>query len=98
MFRVLTEHAGFVKGKSCPCIFWHKEKDVRVVVHGDDFTVLGYAKDLDWFRKTIVERVEVKFRGRIGPAKHDDKSIRLLNRVICWADSGIRYEAAQRHS
>jgi hypothetical protein len=78
----MTENAEFEKGKSSPCIFWHKERNVRVVVHGDDFTVLGNEKELDWFRGVISKRFEVKFRGRIGPAKEDDKSIRLLNRVI----------------
>ena len=32
---------GFLRGKASPCCFWHKEKGVRCVVHGDDFAVLG---------------------------------------------------------
>ena len=57
---------GFETGKATPCIFTLASKDLRVVVHGDDFTVLGYAKDLDWFRQEISDRSTVKFRGRIG--------------------------------
>ena len=32
---------GFERGKATPCIFTLSSKDLRVVVHGDDFTVLG---------------------------------------------------------
>ena len=74
------------------------ERSLRVVVHGDDFTVLGQEADLDWFRRKISEKYEVKFRGRIGPGNNDDKSIRILNRVVTWTEEGIEYEADQRHA
>jgi len=32
------EGVGFRRGQSTPCIFWHKEKGIRAVIHGDDFT------------------------------------------------------------
>ncbi len=31
---------GFQMGKSSPCVFWNEEHNLRVVVHGDDFTIL----------------------------------------------------------
>ena len=68
------------------------------MVHGDDFTNLGYEENLDWFRRQISDKYEVKFRGRIGPGDQDDKSIRILNRVVEWTDKGLRYEADQRHA
>ena len=33
--------AGFNAGLASPCVFFHPGKDLRVVIHGDDFTVLG---------------------------------------------------------
>ena len=69
-----------------------------MVVHGDDFTVLGPAANLDWFRGQISIRFEVKFRGRLGPESGDDKSIRILNRVVSWTSDGIEYETDQRHA
>ena len=89
---------GFRRGKFSPCAFYHEEKQLRVVVHGDDFTILGEELELDWFRRAISERYEVKFRGRIGPEESDDKSIRILNRVITGNDDGISYEADQRNA
>ena len=68
------------------------------MVHGDDFTILGWECQLDWFKETMNKRFENKHRGRIGPRPHDDKSIRILNRVVEWTDNGIEYEADQRHA
>ena len=71
-------------------MFNHRSKQLRGVVHGDDFTLLGNQEDLDWFRRMISEKYEVKFRGRIGPEEEDDKAIRLLNRVITWTKEGLQ--------
>ena len=69
-----------------------------LVVHGDDFTVLAFDKQLDWFRQEIAKKFDVKFRGKIGPADSDQKSMRILNRVIEWKSDGIHMEADQRHA
>ena len=52
---------------------------------------------MDWFWKTIQERFECKKRGRLGPEKEDEKSIRILNRIVTWTEEGIMYEGDQRH-
>ena len=58
------------------------------------WTVLASSVNLDWFHQRFDERFEVKFRGRLGPEQKDDKSIRILNRVVSWT----RDEADQRHA
>jgi hypothetical protein len=52
---------GFRKGRASPCVFFYKERNIRVVVHGDEFTVLGFNGQLDWFRNVISEKYEMKF-------------------------------------
>ncbi len=42
--------AGFAQGAFSTCVFYQKEKDVRAVARGDDFTVLGSRSGLDWLR------------------------------------------------
>ena len=59
------EELGFVRGVSSPCVFFHEERDMRAVIHGDDFTLLADAKHLDWFKVKIGNKFEVKFRGRV---------------------------------
>ena len=40
--------ASFAQGASSPCVFYHQERDVRLVVHGDDFTFLGGGRPQIW--------------------------------------------------
>lgn len=89
---------GFTQGKANPCTFYHTEKKVRIVIHGDDFTILGMEDSLDWFRRHVQATYSAKLRGRIGPAKSDLKSIIILNRVLEWREDGIYYESDQRHA
>ena len=57
----VMESNQLVTGKISTCVFYNKEKQIRVVVHGDDFTVAGPEESLDWFRTMISKRFEVKF-------------------------------------
>ena len=34
----VMEGLGFQRGLANPCAFYHPEREIRVVVHGDDFT------------------------------------------------------------
>ena len=52
---------GFDTGKASPCVFHHIERYIRVVVHGDDFTMLGSRKQLDWFKGRIESKFEIKY-------------------------------------
>ena len=38
--------AGYIQGKSCPCLFWHPQKQVTIMVHGDDFAAVGLEENL----------------------------------------------------
>jgi len=44
--KKLVEY-GFIQGLSAPTVFFHVEKNMECVVHGDDFTILGFDEDLD---------------------------------------------------
>ncbi len=46
----------------------------------------------------IGNRIGIQFRGRLGPCAEDQKSMRILNRVVEWTETGISYEADQRHA
>ena len=89
---------GWSPGVASPCCFYHNELEMSLVIHGDDFTFLGTDDALDQAEAMMKKRYEVKIRGRLGPQKQDDKSIRLLNRIITWDEEGITWEADQRHA
>ena len=89
---------GFERGIACPCLFIHVERNLALMVHGDDFLSLGCDKDLDWFQEQIGSVYEFKHVGRIGPEEKDEKAMRVLNRVITWGSESIEVEADQRHA
>ena len=92
------ESAGFVRGLSSPCLFYHPGKDIRAVVYGDDFTLLASEEHLDWFKAEIMKVYAIDFKARLGPEKGDQKSVRLLNRIVEWTPEGINVEGDQRHA
>ena len=86
----------FEQGRASPCSFSHQTRDLKLVVHGDDFTVLGCDVDLDFFQAGIKAEFDVKVRGRLGSGEQDDTCIRTLNRIVRWTDAGLRVEADPR--
>eukprot|EP00973_Karenia_brevis_P072169 10025940-Karenia_brevis.AAC.1 len=87
---------GFRSGKASPCIFWHKEKNLRVLVHGDDYACAGTLQELYWLEEMMKKKFEVKTQ-YLGPEAHCQQEIRFLSRIIRWTSAGIQYEADPRH-
>eukprot|EP00973_Karenia_brevis_P088026 12208987-Karenia_brevis.AAC.1 len=64
---------GFSRGVSCGVAFYHKEWDLSLVVHEDDFTFCGLEEDLTWIRRHMESWFEIKVRAVLGPEEKDDK-------------------------
>ncbi len=67
------------------------------MVHGDDFTFMGEDSSLKWITLELQKVYELKVRATLGPDPNDDKSVRILNRILSWNEQGIQYEPDQRH-
>ena len=96
-YRSALESIGFVTGAASPCCFYHKTRDISVVVHGDVFTALGTDADLDFYEKKLAEHFEIKIRGRIGEGCSGSNKSRMLNRCVELTPEGLIYEADPRH-
>ena len=70
------EEMGSKRRATSPWAFWNGRREIRVVLHGDDFTALGHEEQLNWFRKEMEKKFGCKYRGRIGPAEEDEKEMR----------------------
>ena len=92
---VLVNELGFTRGLTSPCIFYHPGRNLRVLVHGDDFVSLGAPPDLYQFRQELETRWLMKIRGMLGV---EVQSIDILNRVLTVTPSGILYEADPKHA
>ncbi len=90
---------GFKRGMASGCIFHHPGRDLRVVVYGDDFTIVGACQDVDWFEEVMEGKYAITKRGRLGSDKRYQKEMILLNRVIRWVDGiGLEVEADPRQA
>ena len=81
-----------------PVAFFHKTTEMRLVVHGDDFTFLGYENDLDEIEAKMSSWYDIKVRGRLGDGPEDVKKIDILNRSITWTGEELIYRADPKHA
>ena len=89
--------AGFQRGHAFPCTFYHKERGIRTLVHGDDYVSVGPPKQLKWLEEQLKSKYQIKTQV-LGPDADQAREIKILNRIISWQGSkGIIYEADPRH-
>ena len=97
--RVLCDALGFEKGSSSPCSFYHKRRQVHLVVHGDDFFVEGDGRELRSLNQQLQQHFELKTENLAPDAAAGEvQEIRFLNRVLRWTQQGLTWEADPRHS
>ena len=95
---VFVDCLGFVQGKASICCLYHPGRDIRVVVHGDDFTCLAVKEQCDRLTAELKKHFELKVSGGLGSDAKDDKIVRILNRTVQWTDTGIIFESDPRHA
>ena len=81
-YRERLTDLGFKRGIASPCVFWHRERNLRVVVHADEFTILGCRAEIRWLQNALAETFEIKLRGIIGESADCLNDITILNRVL----------------
>ena len=92
------EGIGFARGKSAPTVFYNAVTLTRCVVHGDDFTFLGYDDDLKDVVEAMQHWYELKVRAVLGGEAGDDREVTILNRRLRWEGDTIEYEADLKHA
>ena len=78
-------------------MYCHPSRDVRVLVHGVDFTVAGNDSELKYVAEVFQSKYKTKVRGILGPDLHDMKAMTILNWIVEWTNAGIQYETYPRH-
>ena len=95
-YTAVLEAAGFQKGASSPCHFWHPQKDIWALVHGDDFVSVAEGPDQDYLHKILSDAYEVKMT-RAGLNASEARQIRVLGRIISVSEQGWQVEADPQH-
>ena len=88
---------GFRRGRAASTIFYHPKTQVRVVVHGDDFTFASTESELKRIQAKMCEWYDVKVRRVLGSGKRDVHEIEILGRSLIWTEEGLEYEGSDKH-
>ena len=52
-----------------PNAYYHAQRDIECVVHGDNFMAGGEDRQLDFLEKTLADNLELQRVGRVGPGR-----------------------------
>ena len=88
---------GFLQAKSNAFLYFHEERNIRIEVHGDDFTGVGPKSELEWFASELKKFCGSTWNSRSPSMSDVSHSITILNRLVTWTDRGIELEADPRH-
>ncbi len=89
------EAIGFRVGRYNASTYYHPKKQLRMMVHGDDFVTVGKVEEVQWLRQKLEERFELK---TTVVGKEEEPEGRILNRIVRCTEKGWEYEADQRHA
>ena len=87
-YASVLKDMGFTQGKASPCHFHHCTRNIRTVVHGDDFLSVGPQEELKRMKMQLEERFDLK-SSVLGPDKGEQREIRNPNQVMQWGNEGI---------
>lgn len=91
------EGLGFKRGRSNPCVFHHADNMILTLVHGDDYASTGDERQLQWLKRELEKKSEIKTT-IAGTGPGDVLEGKILNRVIWCTKSGREVEADPRHA
>ena len=99
-YTELLKQNGITHGQAWPAVFCSKSRDIKLLVHGDDFLVLGDEDAQNFLSGVLAQKFEFRVDGCIGPEDRDGTVLTVLNRIVEYnKDTGtITYEADPRHA
>ena len=94
--RRFWSSAAFKARLASPCNFEHVNTELKLTVHGDDFTVTWRTADLQWMQRRMgKEEIKAHY---LGPESGMKDEIQILNRTMRWTKEAVTYEPDQRHA
>ena len=90
------ETIGFKRGRGHPCVFHHPERDIKTLVHGDDYVSAGSDESMDWLENELAKAYEIGAKNNLayveGPVGFSNmekagiltSGFEELNTMITW--------------
>ena len=50
---------GFKRGQYHPCLYYHRQRNLRTFLHGDDFATVGTRSEVQWFKGALENMFEI---------------------------------------
>ena len=54
------QRLGFERARYNPCLYYHRQRNLRTFLHGDDFATVGTRDGVQWFKTAFEKRFEIK--------------------------------------
>ena len=87
---------GFKQGRASPCAHWQRQRDVKALVHGDDFVSSRERSELERLCRSLQKKFETKMK-MTGEYDELVEKARLLHRIASWHPH-IRREMISRET
>ena len=91
------EGIGFVRGRGHPCVFYQPQKNIKTLVHGDDYVSAGSTESMARLEAELSKAYEIKTQ-KIRGSHGDVKDGKVLNQILRFTNEGWEIEADQRHA
>jgi hypothetical protein len=89
--------SGFKASLHHPSIYFHPERDIRVIAHVDDFLRAGDEVQMDWLYKELSLEYDLKVQKVSGDSRRNQEA-KFLNRTIRVTDEGIQIMGGEKHA
>ena len=66
------ESIGFVRGRGHPSVFWHPDKQIKTLVHGDGYVSVGSDESMDLARGRALQSLRVAIPAVDGSDQRED--------------------------
>ena len=93
----VMKQIGFIPSGTAPCLYFHPVRDLRVIVHVDDFLCSGESHHLCWLKAALEKKFSLK-TSVLGSQPEEKKEVKFLNRLIRWTPEGLEVEGDPRHA
>jgi len=85
---------GFLTNSIQPGVYYHPIKKLRVMIHVDDFMVIGSTSETQWFEDQIKDVYEITCT-TLGQKFSNE--VKYLNRTIRLTSAGLEVESDPKH-
>ena len=79
------------------CVFWHPIRQIRALVHGDDYVPPGTVDNMEWLEKELLKAYEIKTQ-KVGMSVGYKTEGKVFNSVLRCTKDGWEMEADPRHA